>query len=250
MSEQARLSTDALLHRLSVLPGREMRRAEIRGWVTFGEAAHVAEQLEEIVVRCVFGDHEARLAQLTWVDFTLHEEEEDELALNAIDLEAETAGLRFAVMMLTDPPPHRAVAGPRKNPEMRQSQPLGTRIWRASLADRSVLEKLLLDPTPKVVERLCRNRSIRQAQVLSIVARRPNWPDVIDAVARSRWLIESDEIRSAIIQNPYGRTGLAMSLLPQKSIRFLEALGFSSDIHPKLRDAASAIIEKRKKVGA
>lgn len=227
-----------------------MRRSEIRSWVTFGEAPHVAEQLEELVLRCLLGDREARLAQLTWVDFVLHETDSDELALNAIDLEAEAASLRFAGMMLTDPPPHRSLAGPRRNPEMRQSQPLGTRIWKASLADRSMLEKLLLDPTPKVVERLCRNRSIREAQVVNIVARRPNWPDVIDAVAKSRWLFESDEVREAIIQNPYGRTGLAMGLLPQKSVRFLKVLGYSSDVHPKLREAAGLLVERREAAGS
>lgn len=250
MTDQERITTDALLHRLSLLPAREMRRAEIRRWVTFGEAAHVAQQLEELVLRCLIGDGEARLAHLTWVDFVLHESDDDELAINAIDLEADAEGLRFAGMMLTDPPPHRALQGPRRNPEMRQSQPLGTRIWKASLSDRSMLEKLLLDPTPKVVERLCRNRMIREPQVISIVARRPNWPDCIDAVARSRWLVESDEVRSAIIQNPYGRTGLAISLLPQKSVRFLKVLGHSTDIHPKLREAATLLVERRTCAGA
>ena len=246
MTHRERITTDTLLRRISLLPAREMRRAEIRSWVTFGEASCVAEQLEELVIRCLLGDSEARLAQLTWVDFVLHENDTDELALNAIDLEAEAAGLRFASIMLADPPPHRELLGPRRNPEMRQSQPLGTRVWKASLSDRSMLEKLLLDPTPKVVERLCRNTSIREAQVINIVARRPNWPDVIDAVAKSRWLIESEQVRTAIIQNPYGRTGLAMNLLPQKSMRFLKILGFSSDIHPKLREATEILVERRK----
>ena len=94
-----------------------------------------------------------------------------------------------------------------------------------------------------VVARLCQNPRVREVEIVNIAAKRPNWPDVLDAVARSRWLLASDQVRDALIQNPFARPGLAVNLLPHKGSRFLRVLGYSSDIHPILRDFARYLVE-------
>jgi len=240
-----RFSTSALLRRIQAIPGREMRRAEVQNWFCYGEAEVVVRQLQELLVRCVNGEPAARLAHLAFVDYLLVEGDAAELPINAVDLQAHSAGCELACLMFLDPPPHRSLEGPRKNPELRESMPLGTRIWKASSTDKKIIEKLLLDPSPMVVERLCKNPRVTEAQVVRMGAKRPNWPDVLDTIAKSRWLMASVLVRETLVQNPYVRTGLALTLVPQQSSRVLHTLRYSSDVHTEVKEAARWILEMR-----
>lgn len=245
MTTVERFSTSELLRRIQAIPGREMRRAEIKNWFCYGDARVVVQQLQELLVRCVHGESSARLGHLAFVDYLLVDGEHAELPINAVDLRAHTDGCELACLMFLDPPPHRSLEGPRKNPELRESMPLGTRVWKASSTDRKIIETLLLDPSAMVVERLCRNPRVTEAQIVRMGAKRPNWPDVLDTIAKSRWLMGSALVRDTLAQNPYARTGLVLTLVPQQSKKILETLRYSSDVHPEVKEAAKLILELR-----
>ncbi|MCA9565578.1 MAG: hypothetical protein KC561_18900, partial [Myxococcales bacterium] len=227
---------------MTTIPAAGMRTAEIRRWFRYGDPREVSEQLHDLIVLAVRGDPAARLAHLAVARTILEAEGQDALALEAIDLAADEGGHRLAALILTDPPPH-AVFSRRaiRNMRLDESMPLGTRKWKATLHDRSVLEKLLGDHEPEVIRRLCLNPKVIEREILGIAARRPTTSETIDAVAHSRWL-DVAVIREAIIQNPYSRTGLAISLLPQTSAGFMRTLRNASEIHPALRDAVTELL--------
>ncbi len=232
------LPLEQLVRRLETFPERDMRAAELRRWLYFSAPEVVAEQLDALARGAAAGSPVYRVAHLAFVTLLLQPEPEDEVALAAVDLAAEAGGWRAAVWMLTDPEPHRHIdEQARKNRKVTGGMPLGTRIWKARLSDRRLLESLLSDPEPLVVEKLCENPRVSEAQILAVAARRPNWPDVLDVIARSRWL-ESARIREGLAQNPYGRTGLAIALLPILGPMFCARIRFSSDLHPRLLEAA------------
>ena len=104
------------------------------------------------------------------------------------------------------------------------------------LGSPRMLEALMADPDVSVIANLCRNPSIRESDLVSIASRRPNWSDVLDIVAKSRWL-SNREVQQTLLQNPYVRTGLAIGLLPQNGPRFFTILRHSTDLHPVMLQA-------------
>jgi hypothetical protein len=236
---------EALIGRISALPERTMQVALIRRWVRFGDPQVVAEQLEEMVIRAMKGEEKGKAAHLSFLMFILLSEEEDELALDAIDLAAESCDLLFTVDMLSDPPPHRQLGkGERSGRFIDPSTPLGTRKAMARSRDRKCLERLLFDPSPPVIALLCANPRITEDWVVTIVAKRPNWTDILDEVARSRWIV-SKRVREALIQNAYVRTGLAINLLPHSGVGLLRSLRYWVDVHPRLKKVAIKLLDYR-----
>jgi hypothetical protein len=104
-------------------------------------------------------------------------------------------------------------------------------MGQARLHDHKWLERLLVDLDPTVIANVCANPRITEQDVLTVTSKRPNTPAVLDAVAQSRWLT-SDTVRRSLIQNPYARTSLAISLLPVMPPTFIAALRFSGQVHP------------------
>ena len=235
----------ALLGRISSVSERTMQVALIRRWVRFGDPGVVAEQLNNMVIRAMEGDEKGKKGHLSFLMFLLLSEDEDELALDAIDLAAESSELLFAVDMLSDPPPHRQQGKGEGNSQyIDQSQPLGVRKAMARDRDLRCLERLLFDPDPSVVALLCENPRVREDWIVTMAARRPNWTEVLDAVARSRWIV-SKRVREALVQNAYVRTGLAINLLPHSGVGLLRSLRYWVDVHPRLKEVATRLTEYR-----
>jgi hypothetical protein len=221
-----------------------MRLAEVRRWLRYSEPEEAAKQLDELLRWVCQGHEEARIMQSAFLDSTLFPGTvQDDLALEALAIAAGSRDLSVAGLMLLDPPPHRCLLDEgRSNVRMRQHMPLGTRKWKARRPDRAMLEKLFTDPDPDVVLTVCSNPRVREADIVSIVSRRPNWSDIIDAVARTHWL-HREMVRLSIIQNPYTRTGLAIGLIPQVGPRFLAKFRYASDIHPILAEACDYFLD-------
>jgi hypothetical protein len=222
---------------MASLPERAMRRAEWRRLLLYGELDELAAQLERIVALCLAADERARLTQLGFLDLLLDASETEELALEALDLAGERGGFRSVGLLLTRAPPVREIDAQTREARRLSGLPLGVRKWHSALPDRHRFEALLADPNPEVVSRLAANPRIREGDIVAICARRPNFPDVLETVARSRWL-ESRPVRETLIQNPYVSPGLAIGLLPQMGARFLAIVRHSSQVHRRVAEAA------------
>ena len=90
-----------------------------------------------------------------------------------------------------------------------------------------------------VIERLAANPRLTERQVVTLVSSRPNRAERLAAVmAVSRWNRKA-EVRSAVAQNPYAPTGLAIRALMFASRGDLDRIRFAGDLHPILREAAA-----------
>jgi hypothetical protein len=79
---------------------------------------------------------------------------------------------------------------------------LGERKSLARKPNRDMLERLLSDPHPAVIERLLANPRLVEEDVLRIAARRPGHPEVLAQIARSTRWIHRPRIRLSIVLNP------------------------------------------------
>lgn len=242
MTQEPLITLDALIRRLNSVPEREMRRFEIQRWVRFGDSDEVVGQLDDLLARCMRREPGAQSAELVFADFLLHVDDTDALALEALDMATQRQRLRGAAMLLSDHLPARQVEGALRNINIKKHVPAGVRRSQARRADRFMLEALLADPDPRVINRVCANPRVKEEDIVAVVAKRPNRSEVLDEVARSRWFT-CEAVQRALVQNPYTRTNLAISLLPQMNLRFLAALRYALQVHQAVRDAAQFLLE-------
>lgn len=249
MSEPPVIALEDLVRRIGILRERPMRLKVIRQWCRYDDSDLIVQQLESLIRRTMGGDHRAKDVLFSFADFLLNPDQTDDLVIEALDLAAYRTDASHACLLLSNPSPHRTVDDRLRQSMRSRAVPLGMRRWQARLGVQANLEALLADGDPRVVANLCQNPRLAESHIVSMTSRRPNWPDVIDAVAKSKWLSNTTVLKT-IVQNPFARTGLAISLLPQTGPVFLAALRFATDLHPKLIDAARRLFElSRLKVG-
>lgn len=100
--------------------------------------------------------------------------------------------------------------------------PLGIRRALAKGVDVDLLERLLRDPDPIVIENLLENPRVTEDIVVRISARRPIAAKTLDCIQRSRRFGQQRRVQIAIARNPYCPTRLAIQLLgvlPQGAVR-------------------------------
>jgi len=80
--------------------------------------------------------------------------------------------------------------------------------------ERHLLDRLLRDPDPMVIEILLANPRLTEPDVVRMAARRPTTPDAQRLIFRSERFIVRYEVKLALASNPYTPSALASRLVP------------------------------------
>lgn len=233
-----RYDWETFLRRVLVVRETAMRRRQLHRQLMTLDAETAAEHLERCVRETVRGNDEARDVLFAFAAFVDQAEGREGVALDAIDLEARRAGRTAVNWLLLDPPPARAIDGLRLQQARGRALTLGERRAAAAGWDPRMIERLTLDNEPMVIDRLCANPRLGEPHVLAILTRRPTRPELITTVARhERWYARS-AVREAIVQNPYGPTGLALRTLPIAPWGIVERVQHAGDLHETVRTFA------------
>lgn len=237
---------DTLVDRVMSVADAGMRRAQIERHLNLVEADTAACHMEELLRNAVRGDDRS-----TEVILSLAETIESpanaavELRIEGVNLHARAHGLHGVGWFLLDPPPARQPGDRVTATREQMREPLGVRRTQASGWHPHLLEKLLNDDHPMVVERLCANPRIQRHHIMTIITRRPTRAGVLSTVASvPRWFRDM-EIRFAIASNPYGPTGLSLRILPTLASQYLTRVSNANDLHPMLRQAARWWLDAR-----
>ncbi len=91
---------------------------------------------------------------------------------------------------------------------------LGTRRERARSPRRAVLEPLLVETTPSVVQLLARNTRMREPDIIQMAAMRPNHPYALWALLLNHRWLASDAVREACCRNPVAKPWMILALAP------------------------------------
>lgn len=207
--------------------------------------------IDHLIRGGVTGDETSFRALLAVVVEFIHRERDSPETFNAwrrAVYEAAVAEQRDHVChILVSIPPHRRLKDTKglQRPRFDRDVSLGERKQLAAGPNRAVLENLLLDIDPHVVRKLCANPHVHLEDILSVVTRRPNLPEVITEVALStRWIVDY-RIRQGIVLNPYAPTGLALTLLPLLRGTDMRQVSYAQDLHPMLHRASMVLMALR-----
>ncbi|MRG97355.1 hypothetical protein [Polyangium spumosum] len=147
---------------------------------------------------------------------------------------------------VADPPPsspieHRGIA---LEPGGRPLS-LGERRALARMPARAVLDKLLADPHPRVVENLLANPRLTEDDVVRIAAKRPQKPEVASEIARSaRWMARA-RVRMTFVLNPGTPPELSVPVLSQLLRHELAEVAEATQVPAVLRGAALDLLARR-----
>jgi hypothetical protein len=238
------------LKRIVALPELPMRRAAVGEALERLDDDQTVWWIDQLIRGALWGRSPEIDAMLACADWLVRLRLEDDYARLQALYEAATHAERDGVLMLLrDPPPHRALRKGASLPEVRlpveREITLGERRSMARGRDRRYLERLLLDPSPLVIRNLLKNPHLRVQDVLVVATRRPTKPELTMEVAlNTRWF-KSHRIREALVQNPYSATGLSLRLLPTLRIHTLRRIRNAGDLHPWVHDTAEMLVELR-----
>jgi hypothetical protein len=122
--------------------------------------------------------------------------------------------------------------------EMR-ARTLGERRSLARTRDRDLLARLATDQDPTVVRHVLQNPLCTEREVLVAASRRPQRPDVLEEIFRSRKWSPNRRVRRALALNPYSPPSLAsaaLALLTAPDLREVAAdLTISQDVRIQAR---------------
>lgn len=109
---------------------------------------------------------------------------------------------------------------------------LGERKSLARRPDRRLIDRVLRDPHPDVIELLLMNPRLTEPDVVRLCARRPNAPDILLRVFRStRWVLHP-KVRTALALNPTTPPAVAEAIVPlltPEDLRSLARDGHAAD---------------------
>lgn len=210
------------------------------------DALSALDLLAALIGLCLSAEHKALEAYLCLLiglcDLKADQRGVDlALRLREAHLLAAPDPLREAVaacLLTTCPPHHRAPLITSQRGADRDLT-LGHKLSLAAQPSRgAVFERLLLDPHPTVVARMCLNPRLTLQDVLRVTSRRPIQAPVLWAIARSpKWLAQP-AVRASLALNPYSESTLCLHLLPSLPVEVVADLASSSGHHPTLRAAA------------
>jgi hypothetical protein len=200
-------AADALIRATRSIPEAALRVAYIKSVIREGDVVDLAGVLDVVCSRAEQAEAAPREALVAIVDAL----QDPELAPVVQTLREEAVGVpHLALERLVRQPVSsaqgREVPKPEEDriPDYGRGRPLtlGERKSLARRPDRAMTERLLRDPHPDVIRQLLVNPKLTEEDVLSLAARRPCRPDVLQEIARiPRWA-HRPRVRMALVLNP------------------------------------------------
>ena len=190
---------------------------------------------------------DAMLACVSWLIW-LRDQDAYEF-IQSLYIHAHEDNRAAVLFLLRDPPAHRAMPDNARLPEVRLPLPrevtLGERRQMAAGPNRQLLERLIYESSPLVIQKILGNSHIRLQDVLVITSRRPTLPEILREVVNHEGWFREMKVREALVQNPYLPTGISLKLLPTLHVDVLRKLRHAGDLHPMVQEAAALYVELR-----
>ena len=162
---------------------------------------------------------------------------------------AHAQGRPEIMFLLRDAPPFKALGEGARLPEVRlpmsRDVSLGERRQMARTARGDLLDRLLYDPNPLVLENLLENTSLRTERVLLAASRRPTTSALLDTIALHRVWITHQDVREALVMNPFVRTSVALKFTCTLNLKVLRRVRDSRGLHPSISELAGLLVDLR-----
>jgi hypothetical protein len=139
-----------------------------------------------------------------------------------------------ALLRPEDDPP------PASLPDYGRGRPLtlGERKWIARRPPPELIPRILADPHPDVIRNVLASARVTEDDVVRLVTKRPNRPEVLREVARHPRWCHRPRIRLSLVLNPATPPELAIAMAALLRRNELALVIEQSALHPALRAAA------------
>lgn len=235
------LDAPRVAQRLKALPDQRMRRAVLGELIRDLGAGKAVRLCSEILRRGPDGSpFDVALIALSQViengdlGYELHQE------LYRAAVERRDAALARALLSAEVPPPGTPQAAPIPgHPELT----LGQRKALARTSRRDILDRLLRDPDPTVIEILLGNPRITEADVVRLAARRPTTAAAQRRIHMSRF-VQRYVVKRALVFNPYTPSDLAARLLPALTLPDQREVASTERLPEQVRAVARSLVAR------
>jgi hypothetical protein len=239
---QERLAPERILRRLGAVPELAMQAAIWRECFEHLTPAQLVIIIDTVRRALVRGDIAGRAGWLSLVRVV--EQIRGGPKGLGLFLAAKAAEDEALQALLLDSAPARALdADAHRPPRLNTDREitLGERRSWARRPDRTVINRLLVDPDAGVIENLLRNPKLVEADVVRLAARRPVPPEVLETVFRSRWS-RRPEVQRTLVLNPYSPVDLACGLVPLLDRTAIAKVRKEANLHIAVRTTAGVIL--------
>jgi hypothetical protein len=127
-------------------------------------------------------------------------------------------------------------------------EPVGYRISQARRPVQRLIERLLFDPEPRVVQTVLANPRLLEAEVVKLAASRRATPEVLEAIAEDDRWIARYPIKLALANNPATPSRLVLRLLPHLMAQDLRELADGAS-QGAICEQAAALLRRRRSEG-
>ena len=253
MAEEAERSRDdpgalarALCRSLAAIADQEMRARALGRRLADHEPALIAAILAVVIEESDRREPGADLLVKAMISPGLRVAWDERLASRVMAHAREAGRYDLAAMFLEMPPLDARLAVPAPRLARGMSKvPLGVRRAMARRGDMGLLEHLLADPDPQVVEHLLNNPRLTQQEVVTMAARSPVREEVLAAIAgHPRWGGQH-RVRLTLALNPATPTGLALGLLHLLLEQDLRAIAGDPRLSRVVAGRAAALLGER-----
>jgi hypothetical protein len=121
---------------------------------------------------------------------------------------------------------------------------LGERKWIARRPPPDLIPRILADPHPDVIRTVLASARVTEDDVVRLVTKRPNRPEVLQEVARHPRWCHRPRVRLSLVLNPATPTVLAIALVSLLRRSELALVSEQTALHPALRTAAHERFER------
>lgn len=241
---------DAFVRATRSILGAALRVAYVKARLSEADVVELAPVLDMLCARSEQAEPAARETLLSLVDAL----QDPALApvlrvLREEALSVPHLALGRVVRRFSHPQPGREIPDPDEDriPDYGSGRPLtlGERKSLARRPDRKMVDRLLRDPHPDVIRQLLANPKLTEDDVLSLAARRPCRPDVLQQIARTPRWSHRPRIRMALVLNPHTPLDVAtplVALLVRQELRLLATL---TTVAPAVRALALEYLQRR-----
>ncbi len=238
---------ERLCRRLAAVSDQEQRARSLGSLLSHHEPEVIAAVLAQIIEAADRRLRGADLLVKAMIAPGLRFVWDEKLALQVVAYARRDGRYDLAGMFLDLPPldPRLEPVAPPL-PRAMAKVPLGVRRSLARRNDIGVIERLLGDPDPAVLQNLLNNPRITELEVVRMAARSPVREEVLAAISRHpRWGVRH-RVRVTLAHNPGTPTGITLGLLHLLLDQELEALARDGRLSQVIVSRAEALLAGRR----
>lgn len=135
---------------------------------------------------------------------------------------------------------------PLEDQELKE-MPLGQKKALARTRNRDLINRLLHDQNPAVIQILLQNPVLTIKEIIKIASKRPTNPQVLWQVYRNVKWINHYSVKKALVNNPYCPTQISLSLIHFLLEQDLEDIAENEVLHPRIQESAMELLLERRK---